>query len=81
MASTAKRFIQREIGKLVRQEGKKSSIKMGDGMEFMGLVADRLNREYKRGGSRFYNNLLAWAQRREEKAKLKKSKKKARKSK
>jgi hypothetical protein len=81
VASPAKKFIQREIGKLVRKEGKKSSMKMGDGMEFGGLVADRLWSEYNRGTSRFYNNLLNWGKRRAEKAKLKKSKKKVRKTK
>jgi hypothetical protein len=71
VASPAKKFIQREIGKLVRKEGKKSSMK----------IADRLWSEYNRGTSRFYNNLLNWGKRRAEKAKLKKSKKKVRKTK
>jgi len=40
--SKASDYVKKELAKLVRLEGKKSSIKMGDALELFSLFADRL---------------------------------------
>lgn len=69
MKSKNYKYVKKETAKLVKQEGKKSSIKMGDALEFMGLLSDRLCKE--RGGLKLRNAIVEWGFERLDKQKAK----------